>query len=108
MDLLSLEERLALLVGLPHVINQVLWELSSNADWLTLSRSDGVLEGKPGPKEVGTYWINITVADGEGGFDHLNFTLTVLSGKDGEKDKETKIPTLYVAVGAILVLIVLI
>jgi hypothetical protein len=54
------------------------WILETNAsNWLTINSSTGELNGSPGTDDVGTYWINITVDDGKGGFDWHNYSLTV-------------------------------
>jgi LPXTG-motif cell wall-anchored protein len=55
------------------------WQLKTDAIWLSLATSTGVLSGTPVINDVGPYWINVTVDDGEGGFDSHNFTLTVYS-----------------------------
>lgn len=54
------------------------WSFNTNAGkWLKLDLKSGWLNGTPTQNEVGMYWVNISVADGEGGLDFHNFTLTV-------------------------------
>lgn len=53
------------------------WHLSTNASWLSLNLQSGRLEGTPDVSDVGRYWVNISVRDGQGGSDHHNITLTV-------------------------------
>jgi len=54
------------------------WTFSSNATFLSLNSTSGVLSGTPSNSQTGLYWINITVSDGNGGTDGTNFTLAVL------------------------------
>jgi len=53
------------------------WSVTTNATWLTINSSTGVLSGVPGDSDVGTYNVNVTVSDGEGGLAFTNFILTV-------------------------------
>ncbi len=55
------------------------WQLNTDASWLSLATSTGILSGTPAIGDVGAYWVNVSVGDGEGGFDSHNFTLTVYS-----------------------------
>jgi hypothetical protein len=65
------------------LIGMQIWSLETNAtSWLNISSSDGILNGTPGNDDVGYYWVNVTVNDTEGGFDHTNFTLTVFNVND--------------------------
>jgi hypothetical protein len=54
------------------------WSLNTNATWLNIDQSTGELTGTPQPDDAGTFWVNVTVSDGKGGFDWQNFTLKVL------------------------------
>lgn len=56
---------------------EFIWELSTNCSFLTLDNETGVLEGTPGPFDVGTWWVNITVFDPEGLFDSHEFELFI-------------------------------
>lgn len=58
------------------------WNLDTNAKWLQFTAPTGVLFGTPGDLDVGSFWVNISVNDGNGGIDHSNFTLTVLNVND--------------------------
>ena len=53
------------------------WSLETNASWLSIDFETGVLSGTPLNSDAGTYWVKITVGDGEGGFASRNFTLKV-------------------------------
>ena len=53
------------------------WSLHTNASFLTIGSSTGILSGTPHPEDVGTYWVNITVSDGEF-IDFSNFSLRVI------------------------------
>jgi hypothetical protein len=56
----------------------VIWLLESNATWLSIDKNSGILTGTPTSSDVGSYWINISVFDSNGGVDFHYFTLTVL------------------------------
>jgi hypothetical protein len=60
----------------------ITWKLHSNAKWLNLDKNTGILSGTPENDDVGEYWININVSDGNDGFDDTNFSLTVLNVND--------------------------
>jgi hypothetical protein len=65
------------------VIEDQSWSLVTNGNtWLNLDQNTGILTGIPTNDEVGSYWVNITVFDGEGGFDFTNFTLYVINVND--------------------------
>jgi parallel beta-helix repeat protein len=53
------------------------WYLLTNASWLSINFTTGVLSGTPNISHIGSYWVNISVDDGNGGMDFHNFTLTV-------------------------------
>jgi hypothetical protein len=65
------------------------WTMRTDAGWLMLNETTGVLDGTPGGGDVGSYWVNITVSDGEGGFAYTNFTIQVT-----QPSVENKIPEL--------------
>jgi hypothetical protein len=55
------------------------WSLNTNATWLSIDSSTGVLSGFPTIEKSGkTYWINVTVIDTMADLDYHNFTLRVL------------------------------
>ncbi len=58
------------------------WNLYSNATWLSIAPGTGVLSGTPDNSDVGSYWVNVFVNDGQGGTDSTNFTLTVNNVND--------------------------
>ncbi len=60
-------------------VNDLKWYLSTNASWLTIDSISGLLRGTPIITDVGTYWVSISVFDGEDGWDYHNFTLRVTS-----------------------------
>ncbi|UCF07965.1 MAG: putative Ig domain-containing protein, partial [Thermoplasmata archaeon] len=54
------------------------WSLDTSAEeWLDINPSTGSLIGTPDNSHVGSYWVKVTVDDGNGGTDSHNFTLTV-------------------------------
>ncbi|MCK5558970.1 MAG: putative Ig domain-containing protein, partial [Thermoplasmata archaeon] len=63
------------------LIDQI-WSLETNASsWLDID-SSGIISGTPTNDEVGIYWVNVSVDDGENGLDFTNFSLTVLNVND--------------------------
>ena len=63
---------------------------TNTSDWLSLDHITGWLTGIPSVNDIGTYWINISVTDGESGSDYQNFTLKVLN----QPIKKNKAPEL--------------
>ena len=55
----------------------ITWHLTTNATWLFIDSTTGVLNGTPTNEDVGTYLVNVSVSDGNGGWDHTEFTLAV-------------------------------
>jgi hypothetical protein len=58
------------------------WYLTTNAGWLEIEGSTGVIIGTPMNEDVGSYWVNVSVEDGNDGLDHVNFTMTVNNVND--------------------------
>jgi hypothetical protein len=58
-------------------VESLIWSYNSNASWLSFNKLTRVLSGNPILSDKGWYWVNITVNDGEGGFDSHNFTINV-------------------------------
>lgn len=58
------------------------WSLLTNAPFLSINHTTGVLSGRPANDDVSIYWVNVSVNDGNGGGDRTNFTLTVLNKND--------------------------
>ncbi len=64
-------------------IENQIWSLETNTSlWLNLNTNSGVLNGTPTNYDVGSYWVNVSVNDNEGGADFTNFTLTVINVND--------------------------
>jgi len=57
------------------------WKLNSNVGWVNMS-SGGVLSGTPTNDEVGSYWVNVSVSDDNGGLNYRHFWLTVVNTND--------------------------
>jgi hypothetical protein len=53
------------------------WGMDSNATWLFIDIVEGRAYGTPTAADVGSYWVNITVADGEGGEAYHLYHITV-------------------------------
>jgi outer membrane protein assembly factor BamB len=58
-------------------LDKLRWSLNTNASWLIIDRITGVLSGTPALKDLGKYWVNVSVTDEVGAYDFHNFTLTV-------------------------------
>ncbi|MFO8051810.1 MAG: putative Ig domain-containing protein [Thermoplasmatota archaeon] len=56
------------------------WSMETDASWLALTGNH--LYGNPKNKDVGSYWVNISVRDGHGGSDWLNSTIVVINTND--------------------------
>jgi hypothetical protein len=71
--------------------NFLTWDLETNASWLSIESTSGILTGIPSPEHGGNqYWIKVTVFDHENGLDFHNFTLAVLK----EPKPKNNIPSL--------------
>jgi len=57
------------------------WSLTTNASFLIINTTTGKLNGTPEQKDVGNYWVNVSVSDGEY-VDSNNFTLEVINVND--------------------------
>jgi len=69
---------------------EITWVMVSNASWLNPIYLDtGLLLGYPRNLDIGTYWVNVSVDDGNGGTDFTNFTIEVKmdSDEDGTPDE---------------------
>jgi hypothetical protein len=58
------------------------WSLLTNGTWLSMDQTTGILHGTPRNKDVGRYFVNVTVTDPFLATDSHNFTLTVLNTND--------------------------
>ncbi|MDG6225397.1 MAG: putative Ig domain-containing protein, partial [Candidatus Thermoplasmatota archaeon] len=58
------------------------WSMSTDASWIDLDPGTGKLFGTPGNDDVGVFYLNITLDDGNGGFDVLNTSITVHNVND--------------------------
>ncbi|MHA2405065.1 MAG: NosD domain-containing protein, partial [Candidatus Kariarchaeaceae archaeon] len=56
----------------------ITYYLQSNASWLNIDELTGVVNGTPLIDDIGYYWVNVTVEDGNGGSDSINYTLKVI------------------------------
>jgi len=60
----------------------ITWSLATDAAWLSIDPATGLLSGIPANQDVGVYWVNVCVDDGNGGADWSNFTLIVENVND--------------------------
>ncbi len=58
------------------------WSLTTDAAWLKIDGSKGVLSGTPGPKDVGNWTVNLNVTDSGGLSDDREFVLEVVNIND--------------------------
>jgi hypothetical protein len=63
-------------------LGNITWNLDTDATWLSINNSTGVLTGIPRNEHVGTYFVNVSVVDGNGGECYHNFSLTVNNTND--------------------------
>ncbi len=73
--------------------NELIWTMKTNASWLHFSNTQELF-GTPSISDLGRYWVNISVSDGNHS-DSTNFTLGVLVGAKPEIKTEN-ILTAYV------------
>ena len=71
----------------------ITWSLFTNADWLNMGSSSGILSGTPDNRDVGDYWVDLIVDDGKGGIAGHNFTLTVTNVNDDPVITTTDVTT---------------
>jgi hypothetical protein len=60
----------------------IIYSIQTNASWLSFDNLTGQVSGIPDNGDVGSYWINVTVEDGNGGLDFENYTLEVINTND--------------------------
>ncbi len=60
------------------------WNLTTNSTWLSMNQTTGTISGTPSNAHAGSYWVNVTVNDGNNGNDSTNFTLSVNLDSDGD------------------------
>ena len=58
------------------------WSVVTNASWLGINATTGVLSGTPDNGDVGWFYVNVTVRDTALTTDSHNFTVTVLNVND--------------------------
>jgi hypothetical protein len=75
---------------------KVTYHLQTNTStWLGIDPGTGVLNGTPSNNDVGKYYVDVSVDDGHGGWDHSNFTLTVQDTNDPPSITSTDQTTTY-------------
>lgn len=63
----------------------ILWDMMTNADWLSpIYSENGVILGIPEESDVGVFWVNVTVNDGNSGIDWTNFSLEIQLDTDND------------------------
>jgi len=71
------------------------WSLGTEMTWLDIDSATGVLEGMPGPSDVGTYQVWIWVNDGNGAKDQTVFNMTVVDVNDRPQITTSDITEVY-------------
>ncbi len=66
----------------PDVGDVLTWSLETDAGWLDIDEGTGVLSGTPTNDDLGSYFVNVTVSDGEGGSASHEFKLEVIEVND--------------------------
>jgi hypothetical protein len=61
-------------------IEKQIWSLDTNATWLQINSSSGLLSGIPTKDDIGWYYVNVSVSDGDGGSDWYRFEFRVVQG----------------------------
>ena len=86
------------------------WFMQTNtSNWLSNGPSTGLLFGEPSESDIGTYWVNVSVTDNEGGWDCYNFTLEVLKSLGKEKAGPfISSETLYWTIWIVIIIMILI
>jgi parallel beta-helix repeat protein len=85
---ITTENQLEACVGVRYSVNysaddldtpkhNLTWSMNTNASWLNFS-SKQELFGTPKKSDIGSWWVNISVSDGNNS-DYTNFTLTVFA-----------------------------
>jgi len=55
----------------------ITWHLVTNASWLRLNMTTGLLTGTPSNNDSGPYNVNVSVSDGNGGIAWIDYKVTV-------------------------------
>ena len=69
------------------------WSFDTEANFLDLNSTTGSLSGTPGNWDVGIWYVVVTVSDGNGGHDSINYTLTVININDAPEIMTTPVTT---------------
>ena len=60
----------------------ITWHLITNATWLLINTTTGILNGTPTNEDIGIYPVNVSLSDGNNGWDYSEFTLRVKNVND--------------------------
>ena len=71
----------------------ITWDLATDATWLQFDSTTGMLNGTPVNSNVGSWYVNVSVDDGNGGTDFTNFTLVVVNFNDKPSITTTDVTT---------------
>ncbi len=62
--------------------DKLIWKYTSNANWLNWGFKNHILYGIPRNEDIGEYWVDINITDGNGGYDKTHFVLIVINVND--------------------------
>jgi hypothetical protein len=83
-------------VDLDNPTPHLTWSLNTNASFLTLDRTSGDFRFKPREKDIGRYWVNVSVINEKGDSDFHNFTMTVQDYPDAPRIEPEDVTVAYV------------
>ena len=69
----------------------LIWEMETSASFIQIDQTTGNITGTPTNDDVGTWWVMVTVSDGNGGEDSRNYTITVRNINDAPELKQTDV-----------------
>ncbi len=66
-------------IDVDNQVKDLTWTITTNASWLTFNEENSILNGTPKFSDIGWYNVNISVFDGDGGYDCHKFILNVFN-----------------------------
>lgn len=69
-------------VDIDPTSDELTWSIDTDAGFLSISETNGMISGIPIQKDVGNWLINVTVSDGNGGADMISFNITIENVND--------------------------
>jgi len=72
-------------------LDKLVWDIDTEADFLLMNSTTGVLNGTPGNNDIGVFNVSVYVTDTKGGYDWFNYTLSVIDLNDAPQAKNVSI-----------------